>query len=179
MAGPANVSSPSDRGPSGAQPTRIRIAKLADAQSLVRVINEAFVVERMAFDGNRVDPGGVRELMGKGTFLVAEDPDSLLLVGCVYLEPSGESCYLGLLSVIPPLQGRGLGGRLTAAAEEFARNAGCRVMDLRIISPRAESLLPVYKRLGYSEAGMAPFPVNVPTKVPCHYILMVKDLVQR
>jgi GNAT superfamily N-acetyltransferase len=162
--------------PSGARPIRIRAAAAADAKPLVLVINAAFAVERVAFEADRVDLDGVRELMDKGTFLVAESTDSPALLGCVYLEPQGQGCYLGLLSVVPALQGKGLGRRLTAAAEDFARNAGCRVMDLRIISPRAGSLLPVYKRLGYSEAGMAPFPANVPTKVPCHYILMTKSL---
>jgi GNAT superfamily N-acetyltransferase len=140
----------------------------------MRLINAAFVVERVAFDGDRVNREGVQELLVKGTFLVAEDANSL--VGCVYLEPRGDRCYLGLLSVAPSLQGKGLGRRLSEAAEEFARQAGCRAMDLRVISPRAETLLSVYKRLGYSEAGTAPFPADVPTKVPCRYVLMTKSL---
>ncbi len=49
-------------------------------------------------------------------------------------------------------------------------------MDLRIISPRLDSLLPIYKGLGYTEAGTAPFPADVFTKMPCHYVLMVKAL---
>jgi GNAT superfamily N-acetyltransferase len=140
----------------------------------MRLINAAFVVERVAFDGDRVNREGVQVLLVKGTFLVAEDANSL--VGCVYLEPHGDRCYLGLLSVAPSLQGKGLGRRLSEAAEEFARQAGCRAMDLRVISPRAETLLSVYKRLGYSEAGTAPFPADVPTKVPCRYVLMTKSL---
>jgi GNAT superfamily N-acetyltransferase len=153
-----------------------RTAAAADAVSLMRLINAAFVVERVAFDGDRIDLEGVRALLGKGTFLVAEDSESHSPLGCVYLEPRGDRCYLGLLSVAPSWQGQGLGRRLADAAEEFARQAGCQAMNLRILSPRAEGLLPVYKRLGYSEAGTASFPADVPSKVPCHYLLMTKAL---
>jgi GNAT superfamily N-acetyltransferase len=155
---------------------RVRAATPTDAEALVQLINAAFVVEQPIFDGDRVDLQGVHALIDKGTFLVAADSTSLQLSGCVYLEPRGERCYLGLLSVAPSRQGKGLGRQLAAAAEEFARNAGCHTMDLRIISPRLDSLLPLYKRLGYTEAGTAPFPADVPTKMPGHYVLMVKAL---
>jgi GNAT superfamily N-acetyltransferase len=157
--------------------SRIRTATVADAERMVGLINAAFVVERVAFAGDRVDLQGVRSLMTKGRFLVAEAGDSDELAACVYVEPRGERCYLGLLSVAPALQGKGLGPRLAAAAEGFARSAGCRTMELRIISPRAESLLPLYKRLGYVETGTLPFPPEVPTSVLCHYLLMAKPLV--
>jgi hypothetical protein len=52
--------------------TRIRMASREDAEEVARVINAAFVVERVAFDGDRTNPGSVRELLDKGTFLVAE-----------------------------------------------------------------------------------------------------------
>lgn len=169
MVAAANPSSP-------ARGARIRAAVTSDAAAVARVINAAFVVERIAFDGDRTDPDGVRALMKTGKFLLAEE-DACGLVGCVYVELRGERSYLGLLSVNPAFQGKGLGGQLVAAAEEYSRDTGCRAMDLRIISPRAEDLLPFYKRLGYAETGTAPFPADVPTKLPCHYIVMAKPLV--
>jgi len=161
--------------PSPTPGTRIRAAVPSDAEGVARVINAAFVVERIAFDGDRTDVDGVHSLMNAGKFLLAE-VDTLGLVGCVYVELRGERSYLGLLSVAPALQGKGLGRQLVAAAEEYSRNAGCRAMDLRMVSPRAESLLPFYERLGYAKTGTAPFPADVPTKVPCHYVLMTKPL---
>jgi len=98
------------------------------------------------------------------------------LSGCVYVECDRERSYLGLLSVAPRRQGLGLGRRLVAEAEKFARESGCLVMDLRVISPRAKQLLPFYLRLGYHEAGAQPFPHNLSSKVPAHYILMSKRL---
>jgi predicted N-acetyltransferase YhbS len=162
--------------PHPARATRIRAAGPEDAEGLVRLINAAFLVERSAFDGDRIDLEGVRGLLDKGMFLVAEQDHSPVVIGCVYVELRGERSYLGLLSVAPELQGKGLGRQLVAAAEEHSRRPGCRAMDLRIVSPRAGDLRPFYERLGYVETGTAPFPADVPTKVPCHYIVMAKSL---
>ena len=152
----------------------IRLATFADVPALTRLINAAFVVESVAFDGDRVNEQGVRGYMNTGTFLLVEDVTGLS--GCVYVECDRQRSYLGLLSVAPRRQGLGLGRRLVAAAEKFARESGCLAMDLRIISPRASQLLPFYLRLGYHEAGAQPFPHNLSSKVPAHYILMSKQL---
>jgi GNAT superfamily N-acetyltransferase len=153
---------------------RIRGAVPEDAEDIARVVNAAFVVERVALEGDRTDSNHVRVMMDTGKFLVAESGSGL--AGCVYIEPSGERSYLGLLSVDPQHQGGGLGRRLLTAAEDWARSAGSRAMDLRIISPRAE-LLPFYRRLGYVETSTSPFPPDVQTKVPSHFIHLSKPLV--
>lgn len=160
--------------PSSARGTRIRAAVPGDAEAVAQVINAAFVVERIAFDGERTNAKNVRALMNTGTFLLAED--STGLAGCVYVELRRDRSYLGLLSVSPTLQGKGLGRQLVAAAEEHSRSSGCRAMDLRIVSPRAEALLPFYRRLGYAKTGTAPFTSDVPAKIACHYVMMAKPL---
>jgi GNAT superfamily N-acetyltransferase len=141
---------------------------------LVRLINVAFSVERIAFDGERIDAPGVSELMNRGAFLLAEDAEAQ--IGCVYVEVQDDRSYLGLLSVTPARQGTGLGRQLARAAEDYSRNAKCHTMDLRIISPRAEELLPFYRHLGYAQTGTAPFSSHKTPKVPCHYIKMEKRL---
>jgi GNAT superfamily N-acetyltransferase len=150
---------------------RFRMAELADANSLVRLINAAFRVELAFIEGDRIDREGVRAYMGKGKFLVAED--SAGLAGCVYVEVQGDRGYLGLLGVDPPRQGTGLGRKLMDAAENYFREVGCRAIDLRIVSARAP-LPAFYRHLGYLETATAPFAPDVPVKVPCHYILMSK-----
>lgn len=152
---------------------RIRMAVTEDVESLARLINAAFVVEQPFIEGERIDPAGVREYMEKGKFLVAEDAEEL--VGCVYVELRGERGYLGLLGVEPRQQGGGLGRKLMDAAEIHFRAAGCRAIDLRIISPRTP-LPAFYEHMGYRQIGTAPFRADVPVKVPCHYILMSKTL---
>jgi N-acetylglutamate synthase-like GNAT family acetyltransferase len=152
----------------------IRRANDDDVPALTRLINAAFVVEQVVFDGDRVDDLGVRVYMSSGTFLVAEEAGAL--AGCVYIEARGDRSYLGLLSVRPELQGSGLGSRLVAAAESFARETGSRSIDLRVISARREQLLPFYERRGYSLVRTEPFPANLVTKQPSHFLLLSKPL---
>jgi ribosomal protein S18 acetylase RimI-like enzyme len=152
---------------------RFRTASLADVPALARFINRAFRVEQPFIEGDRIDLDGVRAYMEKGKFLLAEDPAAL--VGCVFVELRGDRGYLGLLGVDPLRQGTGLGRKLMDAAEDFFRQAGCVAVDLRVISARAP-LPAFYRHLGYLETGTAPFAPDVPRKVPCHYILMSKNL---
>jgi predicted N-acetyltransferase YhbS len=166
------MAAPSNSPPSESK-VRIRPASDADVPALAQLINAAFVVEQVVFDGNRVDDLGVRAYMSGGTFLVAEDSGAL--AGCVYIETRDNRSYLGLLSVQLARQGAGLGRRLVAAAEVLARESGSRAMDLRVISARGE-LLPFYQRLGYQVVRTEPFPANLIAKVPAHYILMSKRL---
>jgi GNAT superfamily N-acetyltransferase len=166
MAGGANSVRKSDAVP-------IREAGPADVEPLTLLINAAFVVERVVFDRDRVDADEVRTYMQKGTFLLAEEDGSF--VACVYVELREDHGYLGLLSVDPSRQGSGFGRQLVAAAEDFARKAGAGIMNLRVISARAE-LLPFYRRAGYEETGTAPFAPGLKTKIPSHYILMSKRL---
>lgn len=151
----------------------IRRATEADAEALTRLINRAFEVERFFLDCDRLDLPEVRNRLSKGCFLVEEREGAL--AACVYIELRGERAYFGLLSVEPAQQRAGLGRCLIHAAEEFARQAGCRVMDILVVNLR-EELPPLYRRLGYVEAGTAPFPEHVTTKLPCHFLMMSKNL---
>lgn len=153
---------------------RIRIAEPADAEALTRLINAAFQVERFFIEGDRIDAEAVRKLMGTGQFLIAYDDDGIS--GCVSVEPRADRAYLGLLSVDPSRQRSGLGSRLVAAAEEHASASGIHYVDLRIVNLRQE-LPEFYRRLGYVVTGTSPFPPEVTTKQPCHFINMSKALI--
>jgi ribosomal protein S18 acetylase RimI-like enzyme len=152
---------------------RFRVALQSDAEALARLINAAFVVERLIFGGDRTSPDGVRAYMEKGKFLLAEDSNGI--AGCVYVELLGDRGYIGLLSVEPQRQGSGLGRKLMAAAEKFFREGGCAAVDLRVVSARTP--LPVfYRRLGYIETHAAPIPLETKPNIPCHFIYMSKRL---
>lgn len=153
---------------------QVRPALPGDLEVLVRVINAAFFRgEGHIIAGDRVDPDLVRSLFAKGEFLVAED--GLVVVGCVYLEPRGERAYLGLLSVSPEQQKSGIGSKLMREAEQRCARAGCRFIDLKTIDLRADNRA-FYKRRGYVETGTEPFPADVATKLPCHFVTMSKPL---
>jgi predicted N-acetyltransferase YhbS len=91
------------------------------------------------------------------------------------VEIRGERGYFGLLAVDPARQGGGLGRKMLAEAEDYARAAGCAFMDLRIVNLRAE-LPPFYQRLGYIETGTEPFAADAKPSQPCHFIKMSKPL---
>jgi GNAT superfamily N-acetyltransferase len=145
-----------------------------DAEVIKTVINSAFrLAESFLIDRDRIDLESVQILLGKGRFLLAED--DRVIIGCVYVEVSGDRSYLGLLSVDPERQRAGLGTELMAAAEEYCARAGCRFMDLRIVNVRKE-LPDFYHRLGYVETGTEPFPAGLNPKVPCHFVNLSKPL---
>jgi predicted N-acetyltransferase YhbS len=152
---------------------QLRLAEAADTEALVRLINEAFAVEKIVIEGERIDSEKVRALFETGNFLLLYEAQQL--VGCVYVEVKGKRGYLGLLGVRPDRQKSGFGRRLATAAEDFLRKAGCEVVDLRIVSVRAE-LPPFYQHLGYAATAIAPIPDSVPLKIPSHFIVMSKRL---
>ena len=153
---------------------RIRIATPADAAEITAIINSAFrIAEGFFIDGNRITQAEVENLLAKGAFLLAEADDKLN--GCVYVEPRSERSYLGLLSVDPGLQQGGLGSLLMNEAESYCRERGSRFMDILIVSLR-EELPAFYRKRGYVENGTTPFPADVQTKLPCHFINMSKSL---
>jgi N-acetylglutamate synthase-like GNAT family acetyltransferase len=152
----------------------IRPATEADAESVVALINDAFrIVESFFVEGNRITLKEVREYLQLGEFLLAEDNNRL--IACVYLEPRGERTYLGLLSVDPTLQKAGIGSSLMTAAEERWRDRNAKYIDILTVSLR-EELSAFYGKRGYVKTGTSPFPADVKTKLPVHFVNMSKRL---
>ena len=153
---------------------KIRVAAPVDAPQITAVINAAFrVAEEFFVDGNRIKQTEVEQLLAKGVFLLAQADDKI--DGCVYVELRGERSYLGLLSVDPTSQQSGLGSLLMNEAETYCRERGSQSMDILIVNLRRE-LPPFYQKRGYVDSGTSPFPADVPTKIPCHFINMSKPL---
>ena len=152
----------------------IRIATPADAPQITAVINSAFrVAEGFFIDGNRITQTEVEQSLAKGTFLLAEVDEKIN--GCVYVELRGERSYLGLLSVDPARQQAGLGTLLMNEAEHYCRARGSQFMDILIVNLR-EDLPAFYRKRGYVDNGTTPFPADIPTRIPCHFINMAKAL---
>jgi predicted N-acetyltransferase YhbS len=155
----------------------IRLATEGDFDAVMRLINTAFEVERFFKAEDRVNVPMLQEYFRKGVFLLSEEQGETS--GCVFVEMKGQRAYLGLLSVDPTRQKSGIGRRLTAAAEEFARESGAHFMDITVVNLRTE-LPPIYEKLGYRVTGTAPFPANqMPITQPCHFVCMSKELGHR
>jgi ribosomal protein S18 acetylase RimI-like enzyme len=102
------------------------------------------------------------------------------LLGCVELRKEAGRLYLGMLSVRPATQGRGVGKALLKAAEGHARVEGCETIFMTVISGR-EELINWYLRHGYRLTGeRKPFVVpdvrwGIP-KQPLEFVVLEKEV---
>jgi GNAT superfamily N-acetyltransferase len=146
----------------------VRTATATDAPALAALVNRAYAIESFFVEGDRTNAGEIERMLERGTFVVLEHAGGL--AAAVYVEPG----YFGMLSVLPELQGPGLGTRLVRIAEAMCESVGCREVNLRIINLR-EELGRWYRSLGYHEVGTAPYE-HRPVKQPCHFVEMRKSL---
>ena len=76
-----------------------------------------------------------------------------MLMGTVWVEPKDSTTwYLGLLTVRPDSQARGLGKTILAAAEDFVRAHGGQRISMTVLSVRI-ALIAWYERRGYALTG--------------------------
>ena len=158
-------------------------AGLNDISELNTLINEAYrgdtsrqgwTTEANLLDGLRIDEVTL--------WMYLEDPEIILLKntgedgkinGCVYLEPRGMKLYVGMFSVSPLLQGKGIGRELLIAAETYALQSERYIMTMTVISIRYE-LIEWYERRGYKTTGeIVPFHVDKKFGVPKQPIELV------
>jgi ribosomal protein S18 acetylase RimI-like enzyme len=151
-------------------------ATVADIPALVTLVNSAYrgessrqgwTTEADLLGGTRIDEASLRELLADPGAVVLKclTADGALL-GSVYLSQHDERLYLGMLTVRPDQQARGVGKHLLAAAEAHARQLGCRVLEITVLSARPE-LLAWYERHGYRRTGATePFPEGPQYGIP-------------
>jgi GNAT superfamily N-acetyltransferase len=151
----------------------MRFAEISDADAIAALVNAAFRPGRFFIDGDRTNPEEVEALLQRGKFILLFENE--VLAACVYAELRGKRGYFGLLAVDPKSQRSGLGGRLIAAAEDYCREAGCRFMDLIFVNLRLQ-LPGYYRRFGYAENGVLPFPPHLIPNQPVHLVQMSKAL---
>lgn len=137
-------------------------ATLSEVPELVALVNSAYrgedgqhgwTNESHLVAGARTTPASLTELLHDpdAVILTCRD-DKGILTACVYLQKQGEKLYLGLLSVLPALQGAGIGKLLLAAALAHAEKLGCTRVRISVISLRHE-LIAWYERHGYQRTG--------------------------
>lgn len=114
------------------------------------------------------------------TLLVCRERPGSPLAGCVWLErEDADRWYLGLLTVRPDLQDKGLGRQLLAAAEAHAVTRGARRIRMTVVHLR-DTLIAWYERRGYVRTGETePFPYEdsrfgEPRRDDLHFIVLEK-----
>jgi ribosomal protein S18 acetylase RimI-like enzyme len=165
----------------------LRPATTPDFPSIVSLMNIAFrgaegwSIEGEHITGERTNLSLLNEEISKGAFyLVANDPATSTLRGCVSLQPaSPEKWYLGSLTVQPSLQNSGFGRELLAAAEQYAAANGARTIEMTVVHVR-EPLISWYERRGYRRTGETrPFPYSdtrygTPTRPDLVFVVLEK-----
>lgn len=155
---------------------KIRLAdcgKDEEVVALTDLINRAFAVENFFLARNHVEYAQVRRAGYSGTFLWLEQEKEFS--GTVYCTAQAGAGLLGMLAVDPEKQGQGLGRLLVREAEQFLQSKGHVRVELRVVNLRSE-LLPFYRKMGYQELRVEPFPAEIPVTRACHLIRLVKYL---
>ena len=149
-----------------------RAAAHSDIEMIHRLVNSAYrgdsskkgwTTEADILEGQRTDPEKLQEMMEEhGARIELMLDDSGVLMGTVFLKKDDQSCYLGMLTVNPDGQGKGIGKQLMDHSESLARAWGCIQMRMTVIHLRSE-LIAFYERRGYVLTGaFEPFPENDP-----------------
>ena len=158
-------------------------------EELINLVNSAYrgesskkgwTTEAHLLDGIRTNQQSIQSQIQRpgAIMLTATDKDNRL-VGCVYLEQQGHQLYLGMLTVAPDIQSKGIGKQLMAAAEKYGREINCTSITMTVIDIR-EELIDWYKRKGYRCTGETkPFPADpsfgIP-KQPLRFIVLEKKI---
>ena len=162
----------------------ILIAEEKDVNSLVALMDSAYrgenskqgwTSEADLFIGNkRTDEATVSNLIKKpGAVFLKFLNEEGLLEGCVFLQKKTNRLYLGMFSVSPSAQGKGIGKKLLTAADDYAKEQNCTSIFMTVITVR-EKLIAWYERNGYQKTGkILPFPVDERFGIPTHPLEML------
>jgi ribosomal protein S18 acetylase RimI-like enzyme len=160
-----------------------RPAVAGDAEAVVSLVNSAYrgdssrqgwTTEADLLDGLRTDVDEVRELIARPDSLILLCLDGDRLIGTLHLERVGTAAELGMFTVRPGLQGRGLGREFLAEGERQARRRwAVTAAHMSVISRRHE-LIAWYERRGYRRTGRFR---EFPRHHPRYGIPKVDDLV--
>ena len=150
---------------------QLRSATVEDIAAIVVLVNSAYrgdssrtgwTTEADLLGGQRTDNEEISRLISAPDSLLLLCMDGQSVIGSVHLEKlNAKTAYLGMLTVAPPLQGRGVGRWMMTEAERWACSEwDANTMQMQVIALRGE-LIAYYERRGYRRTEETrPFPDN-------------------
>lgn len=169
----------------------IKKATIADVHELITLVNSAYrgedsrqgwTTEADILDGARTDRDMLIEQINTkdAAIIIYTDETTNQIIGSIYQEVKGNKLYVGMLSVSPLAQGKGIGTLLLDFAAAYGREHNCNVLTGTIIGGRAE-LMNWYSRYGFRYTGNTfPFPsekrFGIP-KRPLELLEIEKDII--
>lgn len=147
----------------------ITIATLDDVTFLEKLINSAYrgetskqgwTTEANLLRGKRITKNELSKIIQNKENTILKYTKNDTNIGCVLLVNKGNKLYLGMLTVSPNLQNRGIGKQLLKEADVHALSLGLPKIIMTVFSIR-EELIAWYKRHGFVDTGARePFPIN-------------------
>ena len=137
-------------------------AMVTDVPQLNVLVNSAYrgetskkgwTTEAHLLDGIRIDEKTLKSYFDNPDITILKNIDENgEITGCVYLELRPPKLYVGMFSVSPFLQAKGIGRELLQAAELYAKQVNCTLLTMTVISTRLE-LISWYERRGFKATG--------------------------
>lgn len=145
-----------------------RAATATDLDAIAALVTSAYrgdssragwTTEADFLDGNRIDREVLRadiERPGSRVLLAERNGE---LLACAHVSEEDAAGYFGMFSVVPGLQGGGIGKQVLAECERIARDEWrLPAMRMTVIDIR-DTLIAFYERRGYRRTGiLKPFP---------------------
>ncbi len=159
-------------------------ATQSDLAALYSLVNDAYrgensklgwTTEAHLLDGLRIDSETLLSYLNNPKVILLKYTDNVSgdIIGSVYLEIRTPKLYLGMFSVSPLLQGKGVGRSLLIAAETHAHELGCTTLTITVISTRYE-LIAWYQRRGFNATGeILPFHEDEKFGIPKNHIELI------
>jgi GNAT superfamily N-acetyltransferase len=158
-------------------------ANITDVPGLNNLVNNAYrgetskqgwTTEADLLDGSRIDEETLNSYFNKPDVIILKNTDENgFISACVYLEVHEPKLYVGMFSVLPHLQNKGIGRELLQAAETYAKELNCQTLTITVISARHE-LISWYERRGYKATGeIEPFHHDKKFGIPRQHIELI------
>ena len=170
---------------------KFRFADKADTTELIALVESAYrgdssrkgwTTEADLLDGRRTGEDDIHACIDDpdGGILIAESAGTT--VACVNITRQDGAGYFGMFSVVPEMQGSGIGKLLMREAERIVRDDWhLSAMRMTVIDVRDE-LIDFYVRRGYVRTGIKkPFPYGderfgLPKRDDLRFEILEKDL---
>ncbi len=128
------------------------IAALVNGAYRGETARQGWTHEADMLDGTRTDADAIEDILREPGHRIMKYVDKGKTLGCVELFEDGDKLYLGMLTVRPDHQAKGIGKELMKSSEAFAKKQQCRSIYMTVISARTE-LVDWYVRHGYLPTG--------------------------
>jgi ribosomal protein S18 acetylase RimI-like enzyme len=172
-------------------PLQFRRAIASDVPAIVPLVQSAYrgeasragwTSEADLLDGARTDPEDVQSCIDRERSAILLGERTGELVACAHIAVEHGAGYFGMFSVVPGLQGGGVGSAVLEEAERIVRvEWHVAVMRMSVIDVRAE-LIAFYERRGYARTGVTkPFPYGterfgIPRRSDLRFAVLEKAL---